>query len=148
MKPFAATLTLALSLAAAPAAAQQAVPCDWPARADALVEPWEDHTRTFAKGEVRLALLDTVEPAAGAYHILVLSPPYDEMGARQCRTLGLSDGMGFAGVDFSSLTAHYEATLGLVFQMTVQVFDGAEITPETLNVVLNQSTGALSAQLQ
>ena len=56
-----------------PAQAQEAVWCDWPARADAIVEPWSQNTRTFANGDVRLALLDTIEPAA-ADKTALLSP--------------------------------------------------------------------------
>ena len=93
-----------LGALATPAAAQEAVPCDWAARADGIVEPWEDNTATFANGAVRLALIDTVEPAAGAFHLLILSPPLGELGERQCRTLGIG-GMGFAGLDFASLQA-------------------------------------------
>ncbi|WP_371225494.1 hypothetical protein [Roseovarius sp. 2305UL8-3] len=133
---------------ASPVAAQQAVPCDWAARADGIVEPWEDHTATFANGEVRLALLDTIEPAAGAFRILILSPPYDELGGRQCATLGLSGQTGFSGADFSSLVAHYDAQVGLVFQMNVTRFDGVEFAPEILVFTLNQATGDIAAQLQ
>ncbi len=133
---------------ASPVAAQQAVPCDWATRADGIVEPWEAHTATFANGAVRLALLDTVEPAAGAFHILILSPPYDEVGARQCATLGLSDGIGFAGADFSSLEAQYDAKVGLVFQMNITRFEGVDFVPAILMFTLNQATGHIDARVQ
>lgn len=136
-----------LTCLAAPATAQQAVPCDWPARADALVEPWEDHTSTFAKGRVRLALLDTIEPATAAFHILILSPPFDEVGGRQCMTLGLAPGMGFAGVDWPSLTAGYDPAVGLIWHVNVQVMRGAGAQTAVLRFTLNQTTGAISARL-
>lgn len=131
-----------------PLCAQEAVPCAWAAGADAIVEPWETHTRTFANGEVRLALLDTIEPAAGAFHILILSPPYGELGERQCRTLGKTSARGFSGVDFSSLQADYDASLGLLFTLQVQDFDGAEFIPATLGFSLNQATGEIGAILE
>ena len=143
MKAIAVCLGL---LAGAPVMAQEAVPCDWPARADNIAEPWEEYTRTFAEGKVRLALLDTAEPAAAAFHVFVLSPPYDELGLRQCRTIGLN-GMGFAGADFGSLQAAYDPAVGLIFTMTVQVYDGMDYTPRTLRFTLNQATGAIGAQL-
>jgi len=133
-------------MAGAPAVAQEAVRCEWPARADNIAEPWEENTSTFANGKVRLALLDTVEPAGAPFHILVLSPPYDELGARQCRTVGLN-GMGFGGADFGSLEAEYDPAEGLVFTMAVQVYAEAEFQPRTLRFTLNQSTGAIGAQL-
>ena len=140
-------LSIGLAALAAPLAAQEAVECDWPARADAIVEPWEENTRTFANGNVRLALLDTIEPAAAAFHILILSPPYDELGSRQCRTLGISPGMGFSGVDFSALTAGYDPAVGLVFDVPAGEYD-----PDTggsrmfgLRFTLNQATGEIRA---
>ena len=72
---------LALAFAAAmagPAVAQQVRDCDWLASAWNLAEPWEENTRTFANGAVRLALLDAIEPGAVPFHLLVLSPPWDE----------------------------------------------------------------------
>jgi hypothetical protein len=128
--------------------AQEAVDCDWPARADAIVEPWEDYSRTFANGDVRLALLDTVEPAAAAFHILILSPPYDEIGARQCRTLGMG-GAGFAGVTFEALDAAYDPSVGLIFEVPVSTFDGnsGDFETNALLFTLNQATGQIDAWL-
>ena len=139
---------LICALAAWPAQAQHVQPCDWIARADAIVEPWEDNTRTFANGEVRIALLDVIEPAAGAYHVLIISPPYAELGERQCRTLGMTENIGFSGVEFGSLTAEYDPSVGLVFQMPVQRFDGENYVPAWLRFTLNQATGDIRAVLQ
>lgn len=138
-----------LTCFAAPAAAQDVQQCDWIARADAIVEPWEEHSRTFANGEVRIALLDVIEPAAGAFHLLVLSPPYAELGERQCVTLGMSNNIGFAHVAFSTLQAAYDPTTGLTFEIDVAVMDanGAPV-PRHLSFSLNQSTGAIAAGLR
>ncbi|KMW60549.1 hypothetical protein AIOL_000711 [Candidatus Rhodobacter oscarellae] len=44
-----------------------ALNCDaYQASALALPEPWEAHTRTYSNGAIRVALLDLIEPAAGA----------------------------------------------------------------------------------
>lgn len=121
--------------------------CDWQARADALVEPWEDFSRTFSNGKTRLALLDTIEPAAGAFHILVLSPPFDEVGGRQCKTIGAAPGIGFAGVDFQALQAGYDPSVGLMFSVPIQFYDSSIglSRPARLEFRLNQSTGQLDA---
>lgn len=139
----------ALAVAAIGAHAQEAVPCDWQARADAIVEPWSEYSRTYANGDVRLALLDTVEPAAAAFHILILSPPYDEIGARQCRTLGLGGGMGFSGVTFDALDAAYDPSVGLIFTLPVASFDGStgDFLESNLLFTLNQATGQIDAWL-
>ncbi|TCL00487.1 hypothetical protein BXY66_3130 [Shimia isoporae] len=136
-----------LTLCASPLAAQQVFECDWRARADSIVEPWDENSRSFANGDVRIALLDTIEPAGGAYHFLVLSPPYDEVGGRQCRVLSLDEGLGFAGVDFSTLEASYDPSVGLVFLVDVGLYDGETGTskPQRLVFTLNQSTGGIGA---
>ncbi|MEO1797277.1 MAG: hypothetical protein AAFR53_09695 [Pseudomonadota bacterium] len=137
-----------LSLLAAPAAAQEVSPCDWRTQAAAIVEPWEKHTRTFGSGAVRLALMDVVEPAAGAFHLMILSPPFDELGTRQCRALSFEGSMGFAGIDFPRLTASYDPAQGLIWEVPVSIIDPASggIAPRALRFVLNQATGALRAE--
>lgn len=143
-----ALIMCAMTLAS-PVAAQQAQFCDWIARADGIVEPWEEHTRSFANGEVRLALLDVIEPSAGALHLLILSPPYGELGERQCMTLGVSESIGFSGVDFATLEATYDPAEGLVFRLPVEVSDGTGIlNSHLLRFSLNQATGAIAAELR
>lgn len=136
---------LALCLSGFAVLAQEVGDCDWRANAQVLAEPWEQSTRTFANGAVRLALLDTVEPAAGAFHVLVLSPPYDELGERQCRVVSYQGGSGYAALDFANLQAGYDPAYGLVFTLPGQVFDpnSGATRPSFLNFTLNQSTGGI-----
>ena len=140
--------TAALTALALPAVAQQVADCDWQASAQAIVEPCAQNTRTFANGDVRLALLDTIEPAAGAFHILVLSPPYDELGSRHCATIGMSNGIGLGGADLSTLEADYDPSVELIFTMQVRVFDGVDFRPGKLRFTLNQATGRIGASLR
>lgn len=143
-----AILSLPIVVAlATPLAAQTISDCDWEASARNLIEPWEDHTKVFAEGAVRLAMLDTVEPAAAAMHLLVLSPPYNEVGDRQCKSIGSGNRIGFSGIMWESLTAGYDPAVGLIFEVPVSRFD-----PETdgfptslLSFTLNQSTGEIDA---
>ena len=146
MRGLAALLALTL---AAPAAAQEVMDCDWQAGAASIAEPWDENTETFANGDVRIALLDTVEPALGWAYLLVLSPPYDELGIRQCRVIGAEENMGFPGLDFRSLAADYRPEVGLIFSVDV-----AQVDPQTagtymvpMQVVLNQATGEIRAGL-
>ena len=141
---------LAALCLATPVVAQEVADCDWQARADAIYEPWEEFTRTYANGDVRLALLDTIEPAAGSFHLLVLSPPYDELGGRQCRTIGLGGGVGFSGIGFEELAADYDPEIGLMFGMQVQYYDDdlADFVSGDLLFSLNQSTGVIEAFLE
>ena len=137
---------LIVAIFALPAAAQTASECDWRASAQALAEPWEANSRTFANGAMRVALLDTVEPAAGSYHILVLSPPYTELGDRQCRVISFQDTFGFAGIQFQDLTASYDPAIGLTFQLPVYIylFDQGFSNAGLLKFSLNQATGRIT----
>lgn len=138
-----------LALLAPPLTAQSVNPCDWQASAQALVEPWEVNTRMFANGEVRLAALDTIEPAIASAYLLVLSPPRAELGERQCRVIGLTEHMGFAAIDFGALTSGYDPAIGLMFDIPVQIVDAATSLAQNrrLSLTLNQSTGAMTSTL-
>lgn len=146
MKHTQALCAATLLITASPVAAQTVGDCDWRASAQAIVEPWDQNTRTFANGDVRLALIDAIEPALGAFHILVLSPPYDELGGRQCQVVSWNDSIGFAGVDWAALEPGYDPAIGLFFNVPVDVFlDGTDYaTPLFLFFSLNQSTGEIA----
>jgi hypothetical protein len=132
-------------------AAQTAEPCDdFRANVQALAEPWENNSRVFANGDVRLAVIDTLEPAAAAFHLLVLSPPRDELGSRQCRVISMQGTSGFASLSLTGLTAGYDAKTGLGFQIAAKRYlpDSGDFAPATLTVTVNQASGAITARLQ
>ncbi|MGH1415983.1 MAG: hypothetical protein ACRBB0_21030 [Pelagimonas sp.] len=140
---------LALASAPAMAADVQVLDCDWQASARNIVEPWEANTRSFSNGKTRIAALDTIEPAAGWAYVLVLSPPYDELGSRQCKVIGMN-GMGFAGMDFSQLRSSYDPASGLSFLLPVAEYDfnqGIGV-PRVLWFQLNQATGEIRTQIR
>jgi len=134
------------ALCAAPAAAQVAVPCDWVARADSIVEPWEENSRTFANGEVRVALLDIIEPAAASYFLLLLHPPYGEMGERVCTVVGLDEGLGYAGMFFEDIDADYDPATGLTIKVPAVIYlpEQSFQNSALLSVTINQATGEVS----
>lgn len=143
MKP--GLLIAALLTPGTDAAAQEVADCDWRASAQAIVEPWDANTRTFSNGKTRLALRDTVEPAAGAFHLPILSPPYSELGERQCRVIALDGIIGFAGMTFSALIAGYDPARGLLFDIPVRYVDPAkrDIASGWLGFEVNQASGAI-----
>lgn len=144
----ATALVLALSGAVQ---AQEVGRCDdFRSSAQAIAEPWEQNTRLFANSEVRLAILDTIEPAAGAFHLLILSPPYDEVGGRQCAVVSAADTIGFAGLDLADMRAGYDPARGLTFAIPATRWtpDNDAFVPAVLSVTLNQSTGAITAGLE
>ena len=136
----------ALSLAlGAPAAAQSTIDCQgWQASVQNIPEPWQDHTRAFANGDIRVALLDTIEPAAGAFYLMVIAPPYDELGSRKCVVVAEQNGtIGFAGLLFDQIDASYDPATGLTLRMPIQRFD-----PAILAVTINQAAGTISPRFE
>jgi len=132
------------------AVAQTVEPCDWRARADAIPEPWEDHTRTFSDGEVRVAVLDVIEPAAGAIYLMIIHPPRMELGERHCSLIGFDHGFGFSGLYFSTLTSSYDPAQGLTFSVPGVLYrpeDGFQ-NSILLHVTVNQATGRVVASYE
>ena len=139
-----------IALIATQATAQEVYPCDERAWADAIVEPWEDHTQTYANGDVRVAVLDTIEPALGSYYFLILSPPFDDMGGRHCQMIGFYGGVGFTNIRFETLFAEYKPTRGLEMQMLVRIADPESDFTNVANlwVTLNQSNGEVTTFME
>jgi hypothetical protein len=105
-------------------------------------------TARFANGAIRLAVLDVLEPAAGAFHLLVLSPPFDELGSRQCRVVSLDNALGFAGLLLGGTKASYDPATGLSVGMNAVRWAGNDqYVNAMLTVTINQATGVISAVL-
>lgn len=135
-------------LGAAPAFAQVAFPCGWQARADNIVEPWEDNTATFANGAVRITLMDTAEPAAAALYLMVLHPPFDELGLRTCTMVGLDKGMGYGAIYFDALETSYDPARGLMFDVPAVIHLPEQNFQNSarLLVTVNQANGDVTVQ--
>ena len=144
---------VALMLLAAPAAVQSVGDCRAWVSAQNLPEPWEDHAATYAEGKIRVAVLDTLEPAAAAVHLLVISPPLDETGGRQCKVVSLVGGegapSGFLNLDFKAREASYDPARGLVLSMPVEAFNPGTSAGDQgeLTVTINQSSGEVTAEV-
>ena len=61
--------------------------------------------------------------------------------------LSQAPGLGFTGLDFSTLSAAYDPARGLVFDVTAALYDGdaGESFSVGLTFTLNQSTGDITA---
>ena len=144
---------LALMLLAAPAAAQSVGECGAQVSARNLAEPWEANTATYAEGDIRVAVIDMLEPAAAAVHLMVISPPRDEIGDRQCRLVSLQGGegsaIGFYDLGFAERRAEYDPQRGLVLTMPASFYDPqtGSAEPSELTVTINQSSGEVLAEV-
>lgn len=140
-------LILLLLLWPAWTCAQTVQPCeDYRSHALAIAEPWEEYSRTFANGAVRVAMTDTIEPALGAMNLLIMSPPYDEVGSRQCRVVSAFGSMGYTAMFFKDLTSEYIPGQGLKFTVPVLNSDGDTHASYMLSVIVNQATGVVTAR--
>ena len=141
-------LLAALLPLAAKAQSVEECPQDYRTMAASVAEPWENNTLTFAEGAVRLAVMDVIEPAAASYYLLVLSPPYNEVGDRQCRLIGGAE-LGFGRIDLMAATASYDAQTGLGLDVPVQIYNGetADYDDWTLSLTINQQTGDVTARM-
>jgi hypothetical protein len=141
---------VALCALAGGASAQSVDDCfDHRSSLAAYAEPWDQNTRLFANGAVRLVLTDTLEPAAAAFHLVIFSPPYNELGDRQCVVVSMGEGLGFAGLTLDGIEADYDPAIGLIFALRATRYlpDTGGFADAVLRVTLNQSTGLVTAQL-
>jgi len=142
--------TFVATLACLPAAslAQEVAACDLRASARNLAEPWDANTMTFADGAIRVAVIDMIEPAGGAFYLLVLSPPRNEIGDRQCRFVGAQNGIGFWSLDMKGTEAAYDPATGLTLTIPAAVTgpgDTGAPPLRPLTVTINQATGEVTA---
>ncbi|MDJ0639132.1 MAG: hypothetical protein QNJ20_09875 [Paracoccaceae bacterium] len=141
-------LSLAFCLAANASWGANVQLCGEEAGAANILQPWEAHSRTFANGRVRIAILDTSEPAAAAFYLLVLSPPRDDFGQPSCQTIGFAPGMGYAEMSLTGLKATYDAGTGLMLDVASAVHNPETSLdePGVLSITLNLATGEISAR--
>jgi len=145
-----AAAALLASLSAAPAGAQYMLGCNdsWLANPIFIAEPWEDNTRTWANGAIRLAVLDTMgEPACCSVHLLVISPNLraDYGGQVVCNVVSAREGeLGWSDIDLRGARSSYDPARGLLIEVPVRNYvDGIDYRPGTLRLRINQQIGAV-----
>jgi hypothetical protein len=116
-----------------------------------LAEPWEANTRTFLRGAVRIAVIDTGgEPACCSVHLLVLATkPEDSSGPAElvCRVISQKDQLGFMSIDFASIRYSYTPANGLNLLVPFRTYvDGVKSTPGALRVRVDPRTGVITAR--
>ena len=104
--------------------------CDETASAGNIVEPWSENSRTFYKGQVRVAYLDTGgEPVCCSGHLLVTLPYNDNEpgGGQTCFLISDHDRAGFMSIDFAKLAASYDSDAGLLVSFPYELYiDGIQ----------------------
>lgn len=152
MRRFLIAAGLALSAAGTAAGGEGivAAECDWMSSMTTIIEPWEENSRTFYDGRVRVVAIDTVEPACcWAHLVLLLPPPEREMEYRQCVVVNQGGGMGFAGLRFDELAASYDPKTGLTISFPYALYDpetGGTRPWRSGQVRINLATGEVMAR--
>lgn len=145
-----AALSVSALIAPHAFAAETLMECKGPAHIQNIIEPWQDATRTYANGKIRVIWLDTGgEPVCCSSHLAILAPnPKDEQGYRQCRVL--NDGqeyMGFQFIDLKGITSSYDASKGLLLSIPVERYiDGIKSKKAVIGVRINQATGDIAIE--
>ena len=133
---------------AAPTQAAILEECNDYASAGLVVEPWEQNTRTFYNGQVRVAVVDTGgEPVCCSSYLVVIYPNVDdELGGRSCMMLSQGERSGWAGIDVKTIRSSYAAATGLTLAVPVSVLrdDGKGVRKLTINLRLDLRTSKLT----
>ena len=137
-----------------PLAAQVVVECDDIARAVNIAEPWEQTSRTYANGAIRVAMLDTGgEPVCCSRSLMVLLPAGggDEPLYRQCRVVLAQPTLGFYDVDVPGITASYDPVTGLLLSVPIGHWhqgmeSGAPPIADRMEVRINQATQTVTVE--
>ena len=147
-----AALALAAALAGT-AEAQVLQDCEVLDSITAVVEPWEEATRSYANGAIRVVHLDTDgEPVCCSSHLAIVAPTGEpELPFRQCRLLSDADGFtGFLDVRIAEIASSYDPAKGLLLTVPVDRYDGEKGAradgPFPLRVRINQATGAITLE--
>jgi hypothetical protein len=121
---------LAAAMLTGAASAATVRDCDDTASARNIVEPWEKNARTYYKGQVRAALLDTGgEPACCSFHLLLILPPNeDEPGSTDtCFIVSQNGTTGYGHIGFDKIAAAYDAKKGLLLSVPMIVSNGDDV---------------------
>ena len=135
-----------LALSASPLAAQQVHNCfdaatpTYPLAAEAIAEPWEENTRRFANGQLRISIMDTYEPALGAFGLLIFFEPLSESPEPRACVLVSNGSIGFVDMTLVGLEAEEIPDIGMVFSLPTVFYNPAtdETESGTLEVMVDR----------
>lgn len=127
-----------------PVAAFVTAPCGPEFTPTTITEPWEENSRTFANGVIRIfeIFIDPNVASGAALGILHPGGP-DANGSRICTAIYAGDQFRyFAQAFVADATAVYDASVGLIITVPVAFADGNG--PVMLRFAVNQATGVVS----
>ncbi|OAN78859.1 hypothetical protein A8B78_00375 [Jannaschia sp. EhC01] len=137
-------LTLAACTAfAAPAQAFITAPCGPEFTPLTITEPWEENTRTFANGAIRIFEIFIDPNVASGAALGILHPAGSGEEYRTCTAIYQSAEFRFFAQAFvAEATAFYDPAVGLV--ITVPIANAGHDGPVMVRFAVNQATGVVS----
>lgn len=133
------------ALAAGSAPAAEVASCDsWIANARHVA--WDDPTRTFAGGAIRLVALDTEgEPACCSAHLMVLFATADAPFL-DCALVSQTADAGWAGLSLAGAEAAYDPATGLTVDVPVRLYRDAGTDPGRVSITIDRARGAVAVR--
>lgn len=135
------------ALVAAPASAQEVRDCIALDRSKVILNPLDMNARTYANGEVSLAVVhDGRSHSYDSLFVLVYAPDLENETKRNCRMIGQGEGRGYTDVRLRAAVADYTAADGLTVEVPARIFrkeDGSSNTT-LLSVNVNRTTNEIT----
>lgn len=144
-------LAAVMLVLASTAGAQVVRDCDpLLAQARNIAEPWEQSILTLLDGEIRLAVIDAIEPGAVPFHLMILTPPYDEHGARVCHVVSrTADVFGFSALTLAGMVTTTDAAGRLNLRLQAGTYNDqtGATDPGVLTVIIDPLKGQVTARM-
>ena len=142
MRAFVCAVATSLAFAA-PAQAFITAPCGPEFSPLTITEPWEENSRTFANGVIRIFEIFIDPNVASGAALGILHPSPDEDNYRTCTAIYGSEQFRFFGQAFvAEATAEYDPAVGLIVTLPVVFVNSPDRV--TLRFAVNQATGVVS----
>lgn len=139
---------LCLSLCAGSLSAQSVQTCDIATQVGKVALPEDLNIRHFANGAVTYAIVDDGrDDVATALSVIVISPPFNAQGERQCRQVRATADDGYAAMLLDQALAEYDPAIGLTVAIPSIYLASPETTGDSVivSVTVNQATGSVIA---
>jgi hypothetical protein len=148
MRIIPAVLGVTVAMMAAPSGAQSVVPCAGLITIEMISEPWEQYSRAYADGAIRLFEAYVSPSMAAGAVIGVLHPvPGDPYSQRVCTAVQYAnpDPSFFSEVLIAEATATYDPVTGLTIRVPVRFPDSRQPI-DAIWITVNQATGKVTAR--
>lgn len=129
------------------AQAQVVSVCDITDQMGKIATPADLNVRHYANGNVMVAVVDDGRDDVGqALSVLVVSPPLDQSGQRQCRLVSATLDKGYAALVLDRAEAAYDPAKGLTVFFPAVVMPTFDSLGDKIDlaVTINQATGMIT----